>query len=370
MNTQIKNKLIKLFLIFFLVFMFLFIFDRSLEAKYVKKLTIENFSDPVDWENALKPGAIFSTMLENSLADSGIFQMMQIKKIKLNKNKIKKNNKSEDSENGTKNKEPEMDVQQNVTNLSSVTSSPLSQYKIHGSFIQFVSDTNPLNNGNSDKERKFHKERAIIQAKIELLNLHTGRSLAKKTFTTRSDDGKKIFNLNSPDIDYKSDKFKSYSIGKALWILNNQVQMFIYNILSEVPLEGDLIWVDHDTNSAIINLGKANGIEIRDVFTVFSVKPLFNDPVDKVDLGDMYTRKGTIKISEVQGRFSKAKIVSGAAFAPGDLVVPKNSNPKKLLEPTKKTPRTKRYSHPDKKEKLLQKDITWGAYKGLPSLSY
>jgi hypothetical protein len=183
---------------------------------------------------------------------------------------------------------------------------PLSQYKIRGDILIFDPNTNPLKKGHPAKEAKFHRERAFIQANIELVNLHTGRLLAKKIFTASSDTGRKIFNLNlTEDTDYRSDKFKSHSIGKALWQLNDQVQMFIYKTLNGVPLEGDLIWVDQKNNSAIINLGKANGIKVRDVFTVFSVEPSFEDPVDKVDLGERYTRKGIIKISEVQGRFSK-----------------------------------------------------------------
>ena len=159
-------------------------------------------------------------------------------------------------------------------------------------------------------------------------------------------------------------------MGKALLNLNDQVEIFIYNTLNTVPLEGDLILVDHEKNSAIINLGKANGVNVQDVFTVFSVEPEFNDPVDKVDLGDRYYRKGILKISEVQGRFSKAQIVTGVNFTPGDLVVPKNRNPKTPLEASNKNPWTKRYSHRDKKKNLFQGDIIWGGYKGLPSLSY
>ena len=202
------------------------------------------------------------------------------------------------------------------------------------------------------------------------MNLHTGRSLAKKTFTVRSNTGRKSFDIDSQNISYKLDKFKTHSIGKALLNLNDQVQIFIYKTLDRVPLEGDLIAVDHKNNSAIINLGKANGVNVRDVFTVFSVEPEFNDPVDKVDLGDRFSRKGIIKISEVQGRFSKAQIVAGANFTLGDLVVPKNRNPKKPLEVSKIIPWTKRSSHRDKKKNLFQGDIIWGAYKGLPSLSY
>ena len=174
-----------------------------------------------------------------------------------------------------------------ATRLTSLKSMPLSQYKIRGDILIFDPDTNPLKKSHTAKEAKFHQERAFIQANIELVNLHTGRLLVKKIFTASSGTGRKIFNLNlTEDTDYRSDKFKSHSIGRALWQLNDQVQMFIYKTLNAVPLEGDLIWVDHKNNSAIINLGKANGIKVRDVFTVFSVEPSFKDPVDKVDLGE------------------------------------------------------------------------------------
>ena len=373
MDTPIKKIFNKSSLIVFITFAFLLTFGGNVHARFMKKLAVEPFADPANWESSFKPGILFSSMLEDSLAGLGIFQIVQLKKIEPNvikKLKEGKEQKPEDSNKEKKNKKTKKDFLAEATRLTSLKSMPLSQYKIRGDILIFDPDTNPLKKGHTAKEAKFHRERALIQANIELVNSHTGRLLAKKIFTASSDTGRKIFNLNlTEDTDYRSVKFKSHSIGKALWQLNDQVQMFIYKTLNGVPLEGDLIWVDHKNNSAIINLGKANGIKVRDVFTVFSVEPSFKDPVDKVDLGERYTRKGIIKISEVQGRFSKAQILAGVDFVPGDLVVPKNSNPKKLLEPSK-IPWAKRYSHKDKKENLLQGDVIWGDYKGLPSLSY
>ena len=372
MDTLIKKIFVKSYLIVFVAFAFLLTFGGNVDARFMKKLTVESFSDPVNWGKPFKPGVLYSSMLEDSLAGSGIFQMVELKKIEPNTVRPVGNDKEQKPEDFNKeNKTAGKGFQAKIASLISSKSMPLSQYKIRGDILIFDPNTNPLKKGHTAKEAKFHRERAFIQANIELVNLHTGRLLAKKIFTASSGTGRKIFNLNlTEDTDYRSDKFKSHSIGKALWQLNDQVQMFIYKTLNGVPLEGDLIWVDQKNNSAIINLGKANGIKVRDVFTVFSVEPSFNDPVDKVDLGERYTRKGIIKISEVQGRFSKAQILAGVDFVPGDLVVPKNSTPKKLLEPSKIIPWTKRYSHKDKKENLLQDDVIWGDYKGLPSLSY
>ena len=346
-------------------FIYLLTLGGNADARFLKKLSVEPFSDPVNWEKPFKPGLFYSLMLEDSLANSGIFEMMELKKIE-----PKKEQKPESSNEENKNKIVEKDFQEKMTRLQSSKKMSLSQYKIRGDILIFNPDTNPLKEGYSAKEAKFHRERAFIQANIELVNSHTGRLFAKKMFIASSNTGRKIFNLNlTKDTDYRLDKFDSYSIGKALRQLNDQVEMFIYQTLNGVPLEGDLIWIDKNNDSAIINLGEANGIKVRDVFTVFSVEPSFNDPVAKVDLGDKYTRKGILKINEVQGRFSKAKILVGADLVPGDLVVPKNSSPKKL-EPNKIIPRSKRYSPRDKKENLLQGDVTWGDYKGLPSLSY
>jgi len=374
MDTLIKKIFVKSYLIVFVAFAFLLTFGENVDARFMKKLTVEPFSDPAKWGKSFKPGIFFSSMLEDSLAGLGIFQIVQLKKIEPNIVKIFKKGKEqkpEDSNKEKKNKKTEKDFLGEATRLTSLKSMPLSQYKIRGDILIFDPGTNPLKKGHTAEEAKFHRKRAFIQANIELVNLHTGRLLAKKIFTASSGTGRKTLNLNlTEDTDYRSDKFKSHSIGRALWQLNDQVQMFIYKTLNAVPLEGDLIWVDHKNNSAIINLGKANGIKVRDVFTIFSVEPSFKDPVDKVDLGERYTRKGIIKISEVQGRFSKAQILVGVDFVPGDLVVPKNSTSKKLLEPSKIVPWSKRYSHKDKKENLLQGDVIFGDYKGLPSLSY
>ena len=367
MDTLTKKNFSKSYLLCFLAFSIILFSDTNVEAIFIKKISVEPFSDPVEWEKSFKPGKFFSLMLENNLTDSGFFQMVRFEKIEANViNKFKSQIENKENKEEKNNK----DTQRNVTNFTSSIKTSLSQYKVRGNILIFDPDTNPLKKGHTKKEAQFHREQALIKANIELVNLHTGRSLVKKTFAVRSNTGRKAFDIDSQNISYKLDEFKTYSIGKALWELNDQVEIFIYKTLDKVPLEGDLISVDLKNNSAIINLGKVNGVSVRDIFTVFSVEPEFNDPVDKVDLGDRYFKKGILKISEVQGRFSNAQIVFGENFNPGDLVVPKNRNPKKPLEVSKIIPGSKRYSHRDKKNKRLQGDITWGAYKGLPSLSY
>jgi hypothetical protein len=349
METLTKNIFFRLFIIFLIAFSFLLLSDQNVDAKFIKKLTVEAFTSPIGWDKGFKPGIFYSSMLEKKLRKSGVFQMVTINKkepsIKITDDQAQTN---------IEEKKNEMNTPVDILSITSIEKTPLSQYKIQGNVLRFEPDTHPLKKDHTNKQAKVHKEQAVIQVNIELLNLHTGRLLAKKIFTVKSNKGRKPFDLDSLNTSYELDDLKVHSAGKALSKLNNEVVIFINKTLNKVPLEGDLIFVDHNNNFAIINLGKANGVNLRDVFTVFSVEPKFNDPVDKIDLGDMYTRKGIIKISEVQGRFSKAQIIAGENFIPGDLVVPKIRKSEKSIP----------------NDQSQQYDINWGDYKGLPSLSY
>ena len=79
MDTLTKKMFSKSYLIFFLTFSLLLFSENNVEAKFIKKITVEPFSNPVDWEKSFKPGKFFSLMLENSLTDSGFFQMVPFK---------------------------------------------------------------------------------------------------------------------------------------------------------------------------------------------------------------------------------------------------------------------------------------------------
>ena len=93
MDTLTKKMFSKSYLIFFLAFSLLLFSESNVEAKFIKKITVEPFSNPVDWEKSFKPGKFFSLMLENSLTESGFFQMVRLKEIEPNViNKLKFNN--------------------------------------------------------------------------------------------------------------------------------------------------------------------------------------------------------------------------------------------------------------------------------------
>ena len=311
-----KSINFKICLIVFLNSWIIFYLNSDVDAKYMKKLSIEPFTEPKNWNNSFKPGLLLGKMVEKHLANINSFEMIPFRANTLI-------NKNIDEE---KIREITNPVDFNVdTKVIIPTKSSLSQIQIGGGITVFNPDTDMLIEGQSKSKIQFHKERAVIKAFIQIVNMHTGRIIAIKKFTSMSKDGKSVFNSKLSNYNYESDEFKSTSIGKALWLLNDLIKIYILKSLEIIPLEGDLIFANHEKKNAIINLGKTNGILVQDVFTVFSMKAKFNDPVDKVDLGDMYTRKGIIIINEVQEKFSRAKILVGQGFVAGDFVIPKSN---------------------------------------------
>ena len=374
-----KNIYKKIVIVLVLITGLLSISESNVHARFMKKIVLEPLENPSNWEKSFKPGVAFTLMLEKSLADSDQFQIVQTfkkptKKLApsifknrrvLEEEKAKAVEKAnsdftkEEHQNIVKEENPEVAKEKKIDRVNSSkqifsSKTPSGQYQVRGRILFFDPDTNPQKDGHSKNEMFHHKEKAKVKAIIELINLRTGRSLAKKPFTFVSNDGRKAFNSELTTLDYETLEFKSSSIGKVFWKLNNSVVDFVIQVLSSVPIEGDLISVDHKNKSAIINLGEANGITVQDVFIVFSLTNAFNDPLNQTDLGDKYTRKGVIKIIEVQGKFSRAQIMVGLDLVPGDLVVPKDR---------------KSINH-KLEDQLPERNIIWGAYKGLPSLSY
>jgi hypothetical protein len=104
MDIQIKKIFVKSYLIVFIALAFLLTFGGNVDARFMKKLTVEPFSDPVNWGKSFKPGILFSSMLEDSLAGLGIFQIVQLKKIEPNVIKKLKEGKEQKPEDSNKEK--------------------------------------------------------------------------------------------------------------------------------------------------------------------------------------------------------------------------------------------------------------------------
>ena len=78
MDTLTKKMFSKSYLMFFLAFSLLFFSESNVEAKFIKKISVETFSNPVDWEKSFKPGKFFS--LKIALLSQASFKWYRLKK--------------------------------------------------------------------------------------------------------------------------------------------------------------------------------------------------------------------------------------------------------------------------------------------------
>ena len=352
MNISIKYAAKKWLLALFIVSGLFLSIENYCDAKFIKKISITPIQNPNDWESSFKPGEALTLILEKSLAKSGHFQLIPSQKpfIKKRIPKLIKKQVLDENISPSVKKQEKIDSE-NSFKQATFSQNHLSQIQVRGKILEFNPDIVPQKDHDLNGQIFRHIETAKIKAEIELINLNTGRSLAKKLFVVISRNGNIGFNSELSTLGYDLSEFKSSSIGKALFNLKKSAESFIINSLSYTPLVGNIIAVNELNRSALINLGKINGLKIQDVFIVLSMETKFSDPLNKEDLGDKFTRKGVIKLTEVQGRLSRAQIVSGLDLTSGDLVVPKPMNPERI------------------NENKLQEDVTWGAYKGLLSLS-
>ena len=71
-----KSTNFKLWLIFFLISWIILYLNNDATAKYMKKLSVEPFAEPKNWNSSFKPGIIFGQMIENYLANINSFEMI------------------------------------------------------------------------------------------------------------------------------------------------------------------------------------------------------------------------------------------------------------------------------------------------------
>ncbi len=201
-------------------------------------------------------------------------------------------------------------------------------YNILGKIIKFDSGVLDTSIENSDKNYSSGSENAELEIKIKLVQNKTGRVVKEKIFKAFSKSGKRPF---SEDIDLSSNKEfnqKPSSMGLAISSITKEIVEFVKESISSASLEGEIISVNNDY--VLINIGRQNGVKVGDRFRVYFLGLGLADPLTDVDLGDIYVRKGVIRIVETMLGFSKAMITTGREFFQGNLVKSfktiKNSN--------------------------------------------
>jgi hypothetical protein len=157
-----------------------------------------------------------------------------------------------------------------------------------------------------------------LEVMLQLVQNKTGRVVYKQKFREFSNLGQRPF---SKDIDLgldRGDSLESSSMSLAFSLLTNEMLSFVNNTIFTEPLEGEIIAIKNE--DVLINVGRQNGVQVGDRFRVHSVGLQLDDPLTEYDLGDIYEKMGAIKVLESMLGFSRARIIVGKDFMPGNLV--------------------------------------------------
>lgn len=117
-----------------------------------------------------------------------------------------------------------------------------------------------------------------------------------------------------------SSSFKKTPLGKATQIAIDRAVEYISQRLSRIPWQGRVVSVKDGL--VYINAGLDAGVVAGETFIVCRKGETLIDPETGVELGSEKTKIGDIVVSEVQAKFSKAKILSSTSpIQPSDIVV-------------------------------------------------
>ena len=191
-----------------------------------------------------------------------------------------------------------------------------SLFEIRGQVVRF--DPGNKDNLMMDSGKKSSTEQAELEVMLQLVQNKTGRVVYKQKFRAFSNLGQRPF---SKDIDLgvdQGDSLESSSMSLAFSFLTNEMLSFVNNTIFKEPLEGEIIAIKNE--DVLINVGKQNGVQVGDKFRVHSVGLQLDDPLTDYDLGDIYVKMGAIQVLESMLGFSRARIIVGKNFMPGNLV--------------------------------------------------
>ena len=276
--------------------------QNVLAADYKNRLSISPFENPTGWAAPYQPGDLVTQLLLRSISDDKTFHISDAP----SKSKMRKNSAA---------------MKARKTRLNH----PI-QFVLEGKVLNFTAGKPPsraqiiLNIGDGMKQK------AEVEVELKLINHHIGRTVETKKLKIVTSAGTVPFDVDTTAIDFDSNKFQKSSIGMAMYNLNEQINAFLMTALHPLPLDGEVISVNPEEKEVVINVGQIHGIDFGDLFNVYAVALQYKDPFTQWDLGNKFTRRGVIRVKDVQEGFSIAAIEAGEGFEMGELVRSRKTN--------------------------------------------
>ena len=164
------------------------------------------------------------------------------------------------------------------------------------------------------------KSSAHIAVIVQLIDSTTGEIVDSKRVEGEAKSGGLSLGY-SGDFDISSSNFKKTPLGKAVQMAIDKATVYIAKKMSDVPWKGKVVLVKED-GTVFVNSGANTGVKVGDDFSVYREGEALIDPDTGIELGKDCTKIADVSITEVQEKFSKAKIDSSTSeIAKGDLVL-------------------------------------------------
>jgi hypothetical protein len=163
------------------------------------------------------------------------------------------------------------------------------------------------------------KSDAHIAVIIQLIDSTTGQILDSQRVEGLADASGFALGY-SGSFHIGSSSFKKTPLGKATQIAIDRALSYISERMAKIPWQGRVVTVKDGL--VYINAGSDTGITNGETFVVYRKGESLIDPETGVELGAEKTKIGDIIISEIEPKFSKAKILSNTTeIKASDLVI-------------------------------------------------
>jgi hypothetical protein len=327
------------------------------QAFYKKKVSIDQFENPANWNKPYSPGKFLAEMLKLELKRGNRVQLVSdhgsmSKPMDMHEKSSDNYNIEPAIYNNTDMYFPDtLSVQMPdhkmgkpmekmmgppwPIELGTVSKKP-SLLRIKGSVTNFL----PSRPMGSSSLITSDSENAELAVQVQIIHNKTGRLLFEKTFKAFSKLGRQPFTAEMLNMKIRDDIYKPSSINLALGLIQHEIANYITEKVDSVLLEGEIIAVNKkgmnfekikkfkDNEEILVNVGKANGVNIGDLFEVHAMSLALHDPYSGNDLGDIYVKTGVIQIVHAWDGFSKAVSLGGKNFKKGFLIRSKSTTGK------------------------------------------
>ncbi|MBI5686876.1 MAG: hypothetical protein HZC54_17550 [Verrucomicrobia bacterium] len=193
------------------------------------------------------------------------------------------------------------------------------QAMIFGSVVDF-SETQQQNQGFAYEgiALSFAHAEAKVTIAIRLVDSTTGQVLDSQQVQGKAEKRAIGIAYSEKDFKFGTSAFAKTPLGQATQEAIDKAVVFICQRMEKVPWEGRVI--EAKGGDIYVNAGEEKGIAAGDCFTVFHEGEAIVDPTTGLQLGAPRKEIGALEVTEVQPKFSIAKVIRGTGFARKDVV--------------------------------------------------